>query len=312
MAVLTRTSRVAGWLVLVLLFRGESAAQEPTTVYRFDVDVDTVYVDVFVTRDGAPVTGLASSRFEIYDNGVKQRLELVSRDVAPLTTMLLLDISGSVSGEKLDDLRKAAHAFVDGLDSKDRVGLISFTRRMRLLSDVTSDASEIHDALDETMEAGETGLNDALFAALTLVEDIRGRPLVLVFSDGLENTSWLDTSEVLEELSWSEAVVHVVAVATPQTASRALVGRSRKRGSTVIAADYLEDLTGLTGGRVWSVESTTELREMYLRVLREMKNRYILSYQPEGIPLQGRHELRVHVEGFGDDQVRFRPAYRVP
>jgi len=288
-----------------------SAPQESPRIYSFDIDVHAVYIDVYVTRDGKPAADIDASRFTVFDNGVRQSLDLVTKDVTPLSTMLLLDISGSVSGEKVNDLRAAAHFFVDGLDPRDEVGLVSFTRRMRLGSSMSGDFARIHAALDEPMGAGETGLNDALFAGLSLLHGSPGRPLVLVFSDGLENTSWLTTSEVLEQVRGAPVVIHVVAVTTPQIASRSLSGRARTRNKTVIAAKYLSDLTEATGGREWSAESTSELRAIYLSILAEMKNRYLIGYQPRGVPLPGWHEFRVEVDGFGPDEVRARPGYSV-
>ena len=93
--------------------------------------------------------------------------------------------------------------------------------------------------------------------------------------------------------------------------SRSLSGRARTRKKTVIAARYLSDLTEATGGREWSAESTSELRAIYLSILAEVKNRYLISYQPRGVPLPGWHDVRVEVDGFGRDEVRARPGYSV-
>ena len=79
----------------------------------------------------------------------------------------------------------------------------------------------------------------------------------------------------------------------------------------MIAAKYLSDLTEATGGREWSAESTSELRAIYLSILAEMKNRYLIGYQLRGVPLPGWHEVRVEVDGFGPDEVRARPGYSV-
>jgi uncharacterized protein (UPF0261 family) len=89
------TGVVAGLLSLVL-------AQAPP-VFRAGVEV--VYVDVSVTRKGEAVPSLSADDFALTDNGVRQQVKLVDRELVPTTAVLALDASQSVSGEKLVRLR---------------------------------------------------------------------------------------------------------------------------------------------------------------------------------------------------------------
>src|SRR4051812_11631373 len=82
------------------------ADQTPTFAAR----TDAVRVDVRVTRDGRVVSGLVADDFEIRDNGVLQRVDVVSFGQVPLNLVLALDMSASVSGERLAHLRQAAVA----------------------------------------------------------------------------------------------------------------------------------------------------------------------------------------------------------
>ena len=86
------------WLTLFLAWLGafpQEAEQQET--FRFTVDVRTVYTDVFVTRESQPVTGLTAWNFEVLDNGVPQEVALLDANALPLSTMLLLDVSGSMA-----------------------------------------------------------------------------------------------------------------------------------------------------------------------------------------------------------------------
>ena len=87
------------------------ARQQPT----FRVGVDLVSVDVSVTRNLDPVAGLTIENFEVFDNGVKQKLERIVHEQVPLEAFLVLDMSGSVAGVQLEELKAAAGAFVSGL-----------------------------------------------------------------------------------------------------------------------------------------------------------------------------------------------------
>src|SRR5439155_10776055 len=78
----------------------------------FSSKVEAVRVDVLVTeRDGgSAILGLGPSDFEVLDNGVPQQVDLVSFEQIPLNVILVLDMSDSVAGERLDHLRGAGAA----------------------------------------------------------------------------------------------------------------------------------------------------------------------------------------------------------
>ena len=300
------------WFMFLLsglgLLQQESENQE---VYRFEVQVRTVYLDVFVTQAGEPVKGLVAENFEVMDNGVRQQVKLLDHSDLPLATMLLLDVSGSVEGSKLEQLRAAAHAFVEGLDPEDEVGLLTFTRRMQLRMEPSSNFAALHRVLLEPTEQGNTSLHDALYTGLKLVEARGGRPLVVLFTDGLDNMSWLDELEVLEVLKESDVVVYAVAVEPGMGVAVRRGGRSIRGQVLLEAKEYLNSVTGLTGGRVFHIDPGANFTEIFLRVLTEMESRYLLSYEPTGVALEGWHELEVDLKVDEADGIRARPGYLV-
>jgi Ca-activated chloride channel family protein len=299
------------WVLLSCLVTSphQETGQE---IPRFGIEVRTVYVDVFVKQDGKPVTDLTAADFELLDNGVPQKVELLDHREMPLTTMLLLDVSDSVLGDKLNHHKAAAHAFVEALETKDEVGLLTFTREMRLRNELSSDFASLHRALEEPMEQGWTSLNDALYAGLKLVELRAGRPLIILLTDGLDTTSWLEESELFEVLKASEAVVYVVGAQPPHRAALRMSGRSLQHKADVLANDFLQAISAATGGRVWYLDPGANLEDIFLRILEEMKNRYLLFYQPRDITHAGWHDLEVKLKGRPDVKVRARPGYLVP
>ena len=94
----------------------------------FSSKVEAVRVDVLVTAGGLPVRGLTAQDFEIRDNGVLQAIDLVSFEQIPLNVVLSLDMSDSVAGERLEQLRDACHAVLDGLTSGDQAALVTFSQ----------------------------------------------------------------------------------------------------------------------------------------------------------------------------------------
>ena len=293
-------------LILFCCFVCGLAAQEKP--YRFEVRVQTVYVDVFVSHDGKPVRGLSAKDFEVSDNGVRQEIELVDVETVPTSAMLVLDTSGSVTGSKLRHLREAAHSFVDGLDEDDEAGLLTVTQELRLKKHLGRDFHGLHEALDQPMTGGATALADALFAGLKLLERARGRPLLLLFTDGMDNMSWLDASDALDVAEASEAIVYVVGVGSQAGVRR--LGRVRSTVSDE-ATRFLDRIAKVTGGQVWYADTTVLLEDVFLGVLEEMKMRYLLSYRPRGALEEGWHALDVRLKSRKSAEVRSRSGYSV-
>lgn len=109
----------------------------------FKSGIDAVRVDVLVTAGGRPVSGLAAGDFELRDNGVAQRVNLVDAVQAPLNVVLVFDLSGSVAGEPLAHLREASSAVIAGLRPDDRVGVIGFADAVRLGSALSRDRERV-------------------------------------------------------------------------------------------------------------------------------------------------------------------------
>ncbi len=292
-------------LLLAMSLSPSTFGQEP---YRFELEVRSVYVDVFVTRDGKPVTTLDSEDFVVLDNGVAQEHELVDIEAVPMSTLLVLDASGSVRGSKLRHLRGAAHAFIEGLKIEDEAGLLMFSHRLDLRKRLDNDFADLRRVLNQRVEGGFTALNDALFAGLKLLESGTGRPLLLLFTDGIDNASWIREPDLLDAVRASDAVIYAVGVFS---ASGVYQGNRLVSDSSQDGRHFLERLAESTGGQTWFTESTVALKDIYLRILAEMETRFLLTYQPQDISQAGWHEIEVKVEGYKVSEVRARSGYLV-
>jgi VWFA-related protein len=297
-------------------------------VYKFELEVRTVYLDVFVTRKGEPVSGLRADNFDVRDSGVRQRVDLLDIEEVPISALLILDTSGSLIGRSLTDLQTAGHAFLDGLSEKDEAGLLGFSHRLQLLSESATDLEPVHQALDRTEAGGLTSLHDALFAGLKLVEDSEGRPLIVLFTDGQDNMSWISERDALNMVRESEAVIYVVGI-RPRTliaptsrtggpapspdlhGRRGLSALASRGARTPSTPRFPRKVAELSGGRLVYADSSSKLEEAFLSIHSEMRTRYLLSYTPQGVPEPGWHELEVKVRNL-DADVRSRPGYFAP
>jgi VWFA-related protein len=275
----------------------------------FSSEVRLVELDVAVTRDNRPAAGLAAGDFEVKDSGVPQSVELVERSRSRVDATLLLDTSDSVKGEKLEQLVRAARAFVAGLSPDDSVTLLSFAYRVRVLGQPADSPANADAALAKLAAGGTTALVDATSAAVALADPRHGRPLILVFSDGDDRLSWTTDRQALDAARRSDVVVHAVGFAPPRAGARDRLGPLPNEALRLEGAPgFLERLAQVTGGRVWYVDTPGGIGAAFQSVLEEVRERYVLRYEPRGVPLEGWHPLEVRVRGKGLS-LRCRPGY---
>jgi VWFA-related protein len=276
----------------------------------FEARVDSVYVDAFVVRDGAPVAGLTAANFELKDDGAARQIELVGVDSVPLVSLLAFDVSDSVKGEKLRALQEAGASFLSELRAADEAGLMAFNQEVAWQARPTADKAQVERALMALQPRGGTALYDGLFAAVT-VPDAAARPLVVVFSDGEDTASWLDERRVKTALARSNALVHIVGL-VPDVAPEGPALAGSPRVVRTVANEHpharaLRQLAEATGGRFWPAGSTDRLKSAFAGIAEAMRRRYLLRFEPAG-GAPGWHRLQVKLKG-GAGEVQARPGY---
>ncbi len=272
---------------------------------RFTSQAVAVRVDVLVTEGKKPVSGLAAADFELRDAGVVQDVKQIDVEQLPLNLVLTVDTSQSVEGTRMTSLLDAARGLVGALREPDRVALLSFSTRVRLLSPLSASRPQITAALNQLSASGATSLRDAVFSALALRQDDPGRTLVLVFSDGNDTSSWLTTPKVMDAAKRTDAVVYAIGIRQQGTYTGYTAALSPlSRAPTVVnrtetieqMGEFLRKVTEETGGRALFASTDKDLRSTFARTLDEFRSRYVLSYTPTGVPSTGWHPLSVKLK----------------
>jgi VWFA-related protein len=285
-------------------------AQRP----RFSAGTAAVRVDVLVTQRNQPITGLTARDFELRDNGVLQQIRDVSDETLPLNVIGVLDLSDSVAGEPLAQLKQATLAVIDALGDKDRAALVTFSERLQLLSPLTGDKTRLRAVVDSVEARGATSVIDAAFAGLALRESDEARTLMLLFSDGRDTTSWLTARAVLEAARRSDVVIYAVTfgvnVAMLTSAQSGMFARARRDAveREHLGERLLEAFAEETGGRLVYADGERSLRPTFVQVLSEFRQRYVLSYSPTDVSGEGWHTLTVSLRG-KSGQVKARRGY---
>jgi VWFA-related protein len=295
--------RVAVVFVALAVLSPPGVAQQPT----FRVGVDLVTVDVSVTRSMEPVAGLTADQFSVFDNGVKQKLERVIQEQVPLEAFLVLDVSGSVAGAQLAELKAAGAAFVNGLNPGDKAALITFADKVVVRQALTADLPALLTSLGEVEATGQTALYDATSLALTLRAHSETRGVMVVFTDGGDNASTASAKSVVQAAERSDLVVYGVSVSAE--------GPAPAFGMPALGSQFqvgfLRSLADTTGGRVLNAASGSRLRTAFALVLDDIRARYLLTYYPDKVAA-GWHKLDVKLTGVKGNVLARRGYYAAP
>lgn len=166
---------------------------EPQDLDTVKVETDVVTVPVIATdRNGIYVPALTKADFSLAEDGERQEIAFFATVRAPFSVVLMLDTSASTQ-EKLGDIRRAAIAFVEQLQSQDKVIVISFNDEINVHNEFTSDRALLKAAINKTVAGQGTKLYDAFSSALDSLRSIRGRKAIVLFTDGVDRISDLAT-----------------------------------------------------------------------------------------------------------------------
>jgi VWFA-related protein len=183
--------------------------------YRFKSGVELINVTATVSdSSGRFVSGLGQDDFRVFEDDQPQDIAYFSADRVPVSLGFVLDTSGSMVGDKIDQARHALDRFVfDLLDSRDEVFLYRFSDHPVLVHDWTSDGASLSQAMARITPSGGTALYDAILEAIPMVT--RGhnqKKALVVITDGNDTTSRASLKTVRNALRDSEVLLYAVGI----------------------------------------------------------------------------------------------------
>lgn len=161
----------------------------------------TVYISV-TDANGQPYP-VSPASLVIMENGQPVATQLVqgSGEAGPLTTLLIMDTSGSMAaGKKLRTAKEVAKDYVARMRQGDQTGLLSFNTDLTLSQAVTSDTAALDNAIDKLTAHGDTAMYDALQKGVEVLKDVSGRKAIVLLADGLDNRSSVTAEEVIKQI----------------------------------------------------------------------------------------------------------------
>jgi VWFA-related protein len=175
-------------------------------------------------RDNAVVTSVPKEEILVEEDGEKvARLEIHQPRAQKLTTVLVIDVSGSMERKgKIDAAKQAALAFLDRMDERADVGLILFDHEIKVAEPPVRDPAQfaahrarLRQIIQAAKPQGGTAYHDATIKAVEMMRGIQGRRAVVLMTDGADTNSKRTLAEAIESALVGEVPVYTLGIGEP-------------------------------------------------------------------------------------------------
>ncbi|HZI78190.1 MAG TPA: VWA domain-containing protein [Vicinamibacterales bacterium] len=209
---------------------------------------------------------ISPENLQVLEDGVPQKVESFHESVAPVSVMLALDASGSMT-KVSPAVMEAAHAFVSALKPEDPLGIELFADRAEMAHDLSPARWVSHRNIQRYVARGGTALYDGLVDSMVRLGTVPGRRVVVVMTDGRDENA--TSTGPGSTRTWDD-----------------VLATARTTGATVYAIGFgtnvdvarLEQLTSLTGGEAYFTNNVGELGAHYQRIVDDLHRRFVLAY----------------------------------
>lgn len=238
------------------------------------VDVNLALVNVTVTDPlNRLVTGLEKDNFRVFEDGNEQEVITLSSEDVPVSIGLVFDMSGSMS-DKVDKARQAAVQFMRTANPLDQFFLVSFNDRAELTIGFTNSVEELQTRMMFTASRGRTALLDAIYLGLSQMRGARNaKKALLIISDGGDNHSRYNENDIKNFVKEADCQLYAIGIFDP-------IGIRSRTTEELNGPSLLQEITEMTGGRVFPVANLNDLPDIATKIGMELRNQYVLGYKP--------------------------------
>ena len=283
------------------------AAANPTDEQTLSVNVDLVNI-LFTVADkkGKFVTNLKKEDFKVFEDEKNQAITNFSSETdLPLTIALIIDTSGSIRDKLRFEQEAATEFFYSTLQrGKDKALIISFDSGVDLIQDYTDNPEKLADSVRKIRAGGGTSLYDAIYLAVTQkLAGQEGRRIVILITDGDDNSSRVSLTETLEAAQQNNVTIYAIS-----TNSTAYFGsKEQERGDKT-----LRRFSDETGGKPFFPLKIQDLANSFLDIHDELRSQYQIGYRTSNPRMDGSfRRIRVDVSD-KRFKARARAGYYMP
>jgi len=274
--------------ITVLLLSGIIAACQPKPRVTSEGDytlqitqIDTTnfpLVDVYISVqdvNGEPKV-VNTGKIQLLENGqpVSNQSIKGTGDVGALTTLLLIDNSGSMNyADKLTSAKEVAKEYLNQMRAEDQAGIITFNTEVKTVQEVTSSKISLENAIDGISANSDTAMYDALVIAVETLNPLPGRKAIIVLTDGMDNQSTANADDALSSIGFGGLSISTVGLGQiPEGDEEADVYSG-------IDESTLRYIAENAGGKYGYVENKEQLSALYAQMRRSLQSEVVISYE---------------------------------
>lgn len=277
----------------------------PNDIYTLSTSTNLVNLDVMIKdNNGNPISGFGRKNFRVFDDGVQQTVSNFGTVEAPITLTMLIEFT-SKQWQYLYLALEDAYQFLNFIQPKDWVAVVSFDMKPQMISDFTQDRSEVKGALDQLRIPGfaEVNLYDGLAWTIDRMKDVQGRKAILLVATGCDTFSKLNYDQFLKIVKASDTAIYPVSIMEmlavrygdniPCGPGTGGFGSSM---NAIMARNALTTIANDSGGQAYFPRFDAELPSAYEQVAGQLRTQYSLGFIPTNPAKDGRyHKLKVEV-----------------
>lgn len=234
-----------------------------------EVNIVQIVVPVAVMdQKGNYVTGLKQEDFILLEDGIPQKIDHFSKSGrTKFNLVLLIDISSSMKN-KIGKVKEAARLFLEQLLTKDdKAIIVLFNHDVFEDTDFTNDIDELFNSISVAFPFGATALYDAIAYCIKLLKSIMGRNIIILFSDGEDNSSYIDPYTLIKKAEKSNSVIYSI-------------GKKIVTYEDNQYQDLLRKISTSSGGMTFFFEQVEDIEYVYQKIRRDIRAKYILQFSP--------------------------------
>jgi len=238
------------------------------------IRVNVKLVNVFATvtdSSGAPVASLKQDDFQIFEDGVPQKIATFTRESElPLSVVLAIDTSLSTKSDQKLELESARRFTKAILRPIDGASLFEFSEIVDQLTPFTSDVRVIDKGISRVRTGAATALYDMLYLGSDALMPRRGRKVMVVITDGGDTVSKVTYQEAVREAQQAEVIVYSIII----------VPIENDAGRDIGGEHALIQLSRDTGGKYYYASGLDQLDAAFQKISQELRTQYLIAYYP--------------------------------
>src|SRR5690625_1838786 len=127
---------------------------------------------------------LTDNNDDIEDFTIEKMSDLSGKDDFERSIGLVIDVSGSMQGDRIEVAKNASKSFIQGIKDYEQAELVSFESSPSLIQDFTGNKQSLIQGVNGLEANGGTNITDALIFEMERLKDQVGHKVLFIFSDG--------------------------------------------------------------------------------------------------------------------------------